>query len=87
MHSYNERPDDPYFEYHPFPADWDRWGKAAGPIRNTEMLNAAGKGFVVAFHASLLAFQNEKSGTNHCARLAERMGFTVYDIVRNPRPA
>jgi len=75
---------------HTFPADWDRYGKAAGPIRNADMLNAAqtlGGGLVVAFHSSLLVFNNPTSGTNHCARLAEQMGFTVYDIVRNPRPA
>jgi hypothetical protein len=85
-HSYNESPDDPLFEYHGWKAEWGRWGRAAGPIRNARMLADAGSGVVVAFHSSRLAFENEGSGTNHCARLGERMGtFQVYDIIRNPR--
>lgn len=28
-------------------ADWDKWGKSAGPRRNTEMLDALGEGGVV----------------------------------------
>jgi len=79
---------------HTFPADWNQWGKAAGTIRNADMLNTAqalGGGLVVAFHAWPTKYMDAgvyaKTGTNHCARLAERMGFTVYDIVRNPRLA
>ncbi len=29
------------FEVRPYPADWDRWGKAAGSIRNEDMLQEA----------------------------------------------
>lgn len=37
----------PYFEY---PADWDKFGKKAGPIRNQEMLyENVDIGFAVAF--------------------------------------
>jgi hypothetical protein len=87
-HSYNEREDDPYFELHRFEADWDRWGKAAGPIRNAEMLDNAREGLVFAFHKNRDVFLNlhreddKESGTNHCANLARRMGgFKVYDLI------
>lgn len=32
-----------------FPADWDRWGKFAGSIRNTHMLREGKPDLVVAF--------------------------------------
>jgi len=34
----------------PFPAFWDRYGKAAGPIRNTVMLVKGKPDLVVPFH-------------------------------------
>jgi hypothetical protein len=82
-------------QLHVFKADWDRWGKTAGIIRNSDMLtvaNEAGGGIVVAFHASRdhyldLHRQREgkagKSGTNHCANLAKRLGFRVYHVIRD----
>lgn len=33
-----------------FPAEWDKYGRAAGVIRNTQMLKKGGPDFVVAFH-------------------------------------
>jgi hypothetical protein len=65
---------------HVFKADWDKYGKAAGPIRNREMLKAAGSGLLVAFHTSPKHFARQ-SGTNGCAGLAESMGFQVYHII------
>jgi hypothetical protein len=80
---------------HTYPADWDRYGKKAGVIRNAEMLRTAESGLVVAFHASPDHYldlnrkaqgKDGPSGTNHCARLAERMRtFEVVDLIRNPR--
>lgn len=32
-----------------FPADWDRWGKSAGPIRNTQMAKYA-DGLLALWH-------------------------------------
>lgn len=37
----------------PYPADWDRYGKAAGPIRNTQMLREGKPDLVIAFHDDL----------------------------------
>jgi len=33
----------------PFPADWDTHGKAAGPIRNAQMLREGKPDYVIAF--------------------------------------
>lgn len=33
----------------PFPADWDRYGRSAGPIRNTQMLEEGKPTDVLAF--------------------------------------
>lgn len=55
------------------PADWDRYGRAAGPVRNTHM---------VSLGAELcLAFPLGKSvGTRHCMRAAEQAGIPVRVI-------
>jgi len=52
-------------------ADWDQHGKAAGPIRNIEMLD----GFP---DARVIAFPLGKSvGTRHCMREAVKRGMKV----------
>lgn len=37
----------------PFPADWTKYGKAAGPIRNKQMLDEGKPSIVFAFHDDL----------------------------------
>ncbi len=54
----------------PFPADWVAQPKAAGPIRNTQMLKEGRPDVVVAFHASL----GVSKGTRHMVLLALRAG-------------
>ncbi|REE82995.1 uncharacterized protein DUF2493 [Lutibacter oceani] len=52
-----------------FPADWKRFGKAAGPKRNKEMANYAD---------TLIAFLDGKSkGTKHMIDLAKQVGLEV----------
>jgi hypothetical protein len=57
------------------PADWDRLGKRAGPIRNEEMV-CAGAGLCLAVHRFLM---NSK-GTKDCARKAIEAGIPTYLI-------
>lgn len=55
---------------HRYPADWARYGKAAGPIRNRQMaLNAE----------ALLAIWDGKSpGTAHMIGVARQLGLRVF---------
>ena len=51
------------------PADWDRYGKSAGYIRNTEMADVAD---------ALIAFWDGKSrGTMHMINIARERGLVV----------
>lgn len=57
----------------PHPADWDRYGRAAGPIRNKEMLNA-GAHAIVAFHDDL----TKSRGTRNMLDQAYAAGLAVW---------
>lgn len=52
----------------PRPAEWDRHGKAAGPIRNQEMVDA-GADLLIAFGGGV--------GTADCIRRARKAGIPV----------
>lgn len=53
-----------------FPADWDKHGKAAGPIRNIEMANYA---------EALIAIWDGKSrGTKHMINEAKKKNLKVF---------
>ena len=47
-----------------FPADWEKYGRAAGPIRNTQMLNEGNPDMVVAFHDDIMASKGTKNMVN-----------------------
>lgn len=53
-----------------YPADWERFGKAAGPIRNNQMV-ATGADVCLAFPMA------HSRGTVHCMKAAERAGIPV----------
>lgn len=57
----------------PYPADWDQYKKAAGPIRNREMLNDGKPDAVIAFHPDIL---NSK-GTRDMVNVARKAGVPV----------
>lgn len=55
-----------------FPADWNRHGKAAGPIRNQQMLDEGKPGFLVAFPTPA------SRGTWDMVRRCETAGIPTY---------
>ena len=60
-----------------FHADWDKHGKAAGPIRNKEMLSAIRD----KKNRLLVAFDHPDSkGTKQCINAADEMGIPVLRI-------
>lgn len=56
----------------PHPADWDKYGKAAGPRRNQEMVDL-GAELCLAFPLG------ESRGTRDCMRRAEAAGIPVIN--------
>jgi len=59
----------------PFPAHWNQWGIAAGPIRNRVMLSK-GPDLVLAFHDNI----SSSKGTKDMITLARRKGVPVWLI-------
>lgn len=55
-----------------YPADWDKYGKRAGYIRNAEMLKKGKPDVVVAFPGG--------SGTEMMVKLAEKAGVEVIKV-------
>lgn len=61
------------FEVEPYPADWDKYGRAAGPVRNSLMLSQGRPTEVHAFHND---FEHSK-GTKDMVQKARRAGIPV----------
>lgn len=59
-----------------FPAQWQKYGKAAGPIRNQQMLTEGKPDFVLAFHNSL----ETSRGTKDMVNRARKAGIPVEVI-------
>jgi hypothetical protein len=54
----------------PFPADWQRYGRGAGPIRNKQMLDEGQPTLVIAFSEDI----STSKGTANMVRQAEKAG-------------
>lgn len=65
------------YETMDFPADWDKYGRSAGPIRNGEMLKQGKPELVVAFHDDI---ENSK-GTKDMVRQSRNRGIETIVIV------
>lgn len=63
------------YEIERYPANWDEHGRAAGPIRNQEMLDT-GIDLCIAFHYDL----SNSKGTANMIRRCERAGIPVYKV-------
>lgn len=55
-----------------YPADWDRYRKAAGPIRNQQMLTESQPHVIVAFKGG--------NGTADMIRIGRKAGVPVYEV-------
>ncbi len=60
-------------EVHSYPADWAKYGRAAGPIRNQQMLDDEQPNLVVAFHSN---FEKSK-GTKNMLEQADKRGIPI----------
>jgi hypothetical protein len=58
-----------------YPAQWDKFGRSAGPIRNRQMLDTK-PDLVIAFHSNIEA----SKGTKDCVNEARRRGIPVEVI-------
>ena len=62
-----------------YPADWNQFGRAAGPIRNQQMLDEGFPTIVLAFHSNLA----ESRGTRDMIKRALKVGVPVKLIVKS----
>jgi len=62
------------FEVQEFPADWDRFGKKAGILRNIAMLDQK-PDLVIAF------YKDRSPGTSHTIFAAKQRGISVEEIL------
>ncbi len=60
-----------------YPAEWDKYGKGAGPIRNKQMLHLESPDLVIAFPYPDL---KSSRGTLHMVTIAEQYGVRVEVI-------
>lgn len=57
------------------PAEWDKYGKAAGPIRNQKMLDEYKPDVVYAFRS-----YGKSNGTDHMVAIARKSGIPTYVV-------
>lgn len=59
----------------PYPADWKKYGKGAGPIRNQQMLDEGKPDLVLAFHDKL----QESKGTKDMVLRSQKAGIKTIN--------
>jgi hypothetical protein len=60
-------------EFKEFPADWDQYGKAAGPIRNKQMAEYA--------DALLLIWDGESKGSANMKKEMQKLKKPIYEVI------
>lgn len=63
-----------------FKANWEEYGRAAGPIRNRQMIREGHPNLVIAFPKTTLA---QSRGTRNMVEQAKRAGITVFVVERH----
>ena len=71
---YNEIP------YEEYPADWSNYGKAAGPLRNQQMLDKGDPELVIAFMSP------NSRGTRHMVEIAKKAGIPTKIVLIGENP-
>lgn len=66
-----------------YPADWGKYGRAAGPIRNRQQLDTEEPDIVLAFHQNIA----ESKGTKDMVKYAKSKGYEVHVISKYGVPA
>lgn len=62
-----------------YPANWEKYGRAAGPIRNKQMLEEGKPDVVLAFPSKSL---EESKGTRNMVEQAVKAGVPTYVVQR-----
>lgn len=62
------------FNIKAFPADWARYGRAAGPIRNRQMLDEGVPDYLLVFHDAL----EVSKGTKNMIHQAKQRGLLYF---------
>lgn len=68
-----------FVEHESYPADWGKYGRAAGPIRNKQMLDEGEPDLVVAF-SEIRTTGLLSTGTQNMVDLAKKAGVPVWVI-------
>lgn len=74
------------FEVIPVPADWDKYGIKAGPVRNRKMLAGLLKARDTGHEVKIVAFHHDPKlgrGTRDMVKLAEQHSIPVKKIIRS----
>ena len=66
---------DDYIKVFSFPADWERHGKSAGPIRNREMAKYG--------DALLLIWDGKSAGSRNMKHEMQKLGKPIYEVILN----
>lgn len=62
---------------HPYPADWERYGRAAGPIRNKQMLDLGKPDYGIAFYDRP---RDKSRGTANMVSQLKKAGIPVMEV-------